>query len=217
MFAGLALKSADCRSAMRKHREERIGYSLSKPPKKGNVMSVNHGISARDWKFDGVAEFESQVNPRYYSVGMRLFHFHSPTAELSAFVLFTGVGPGAGFKFSWNNRTLHMALDSIESLAKPSIGKEVKVSMPRSRASALTLEALTIRSAFSIDDLSGASGKLTSGGAGAGIGIGALFASASTGGRELFNCQRIGLEFGRLGGSASTLTGKWLVAGTWDD
>lgn len=180
-------------------------------------MSQNHAIAARDWKFDGVAEFESQLNPRYHAAGVRLFHFHSETAGLSAFVLFSGIGPGGGFKFSWNNKTLHMALNSIEALAKPSLGKEIKVSMPRQRASALTLDYLTIRSPFSIDDLSGATGKVISGGAGAGVGIGALIASASVAGRELFSCQRIGVEFGRVGGSASTLTGNWFVAGTWDD
>lgn len=180
-------------------------------------MSEAYSDPASDWSFDSVAEFDSQVDPRFHSAGARMFHFHSPLNALSAFVIFTGRGIGSGLKFSWNKSTLHVALESIEALAKPSIGKEVKISMPRQKAKSLMLQKLTIKDPFSLQDLHGARGYLATAGVGAGVGVGAFVASAEANGQQLFACQRLGVEFGRLGASTNALTGYWLVGGTWDD
>lgn len=194
-------------------------YSAADEPnlaKMEDHVSRLASITATDWRFQNVAEFDSQVSPRFYSAGMRLFCFDSRAVGVSAFILFGGAGPGAGFKFSWSNETLHLALNSVEALSRPGIGKEIRLSIPRRRASALTMETLSVKTPFSLDDLNGASGLILAGGAGAGIGIGALVASASLHGQELFRCERIGLEFGRLGGSVSSLSGFWYVAGAWN-
>ena len=178
-------------------------------------MSDKYDQRASDWRFTSVAEFESQLDPKFHSYGIRLFLFQSQSVSVAAYVLFNGLGVGGGLKFNLNNETIKFGLHSLESLAKPSIGSEVKISLPRGNVPHSTLEKLTISRAFSLSELNACSGTLASVGVGLGAGVGAFSASAVRNGETLFNCSRLGLEFGHLGASATNLRGNWHVVHAW--
>lgn len=175
-----------------------------------------NAMSASDWKFDSIGELDMQMDQFHHSRGLRLYQFHSPVLALSAYVLFAGTGFGQGFKWTMNDETLHLAFNSFDNFSQPTIGKDIKLKLPRNRSAHLCLERVTVRRGFNMYDLHGTSGEFSSAGAGLGVGVGAVFATAKDSiGGSLFECYRIGLDFGRVGASASTLRGTWWVPRVW--
>jgi hypothetical protein len=178
-------------------------------------MSNGYHTKATDWTFATVAEFDAQLDPSFHTGGIRLFAFESENASIGAYVLFEGIGTGAGLKFNVSGQTLKIGLEFLEHLARPGIGSELSVSLPRARVPGTTLQKVS--SSFSLSDLHGCTGELKAVGIGAGISVGATSVTAVKNGLKLFECSRLGLEFGRLGLSLTNLQGRWHVvhAYTW--
>lgn len=168
-------------------------------------------VIAKDWKFASIAEFESQLDTKHHANGVRLFQFTSPINEITGYVLFSGIGYGSGLKFAVSKQILSIGLESLERLAKPSIGSEVRFSLARAKVPETDLEFLTVNTPFSLSDLNFASGQVEAAGVGLGIGVGMLMAEARTATKTLFSCTKLGVEFGRIGVNVTVLKGKWLV------
>jgi hypothetical protein len=176
-------------------------------------------VYASDWKFKTVLEFHQKIDPQYHASGLRLFIFQSNSQSIGAFVSFYGQGSGIGLKFSIPNAEFaDIALtvfENFEKFAKPSIGSNIRITLPRKKVPESSLTNLT-HHYFSLSDLDGSSGSLTSAGTGMGVGVGGSYVTAERSGSYLFTCSNLGIEFGRLGLSFDALRGFWKVLYVWE-
>jgi hypothetical protein len=175
-------------------------------------MNKLMNVYASDWKFESIIEFDKQIDPQLHAQGIRLFVFQSNINSLGAWVTFVGHGVGSGLKFTFTNEVVKVGLANLERLAKPSIGSEVKLSLPRKKVPELSLKDLSENHSFSLSQLNGSIGNVSSVGVGMGIGVGGSFVTAG----DLFTCTNLGFDFGRIGLSVNNLQGWWHVHHVWE-
>lgn len=163
---------------------------------------------ATDWNFLEVASIEEGAG---LAAGIKIFHFHSPTARVAGVVSFMGAGRGVAESFKVSQKGAAVILELLSQTRAAKVGP---VSVPL-RPPYATKELSRHFIPFSLDDLHSANGTVLSVGGGVIFGGGLTQAIAVKDGRQLFECARIALDIGRFGVGATELKGKWSLWASW--
>jgi hypothetical protein len=172
--------------------------------------------SASDWRFG--TEAEASATLAGFGGQVKLFHFQSEEERVGAWVLYAALGLGLGMKVKATEDGVRALLEIVDWASKPKISRgNIDLALSRGQVPHWSLEIAGVRGWFSMADLDWAHGSVFSAGAGLGVGIGALIASAYTADDILFSSGKIGAEFGHLGLSiGDSHNGQWWVVNAWD-
>ncbi len=142
---------------------------------------MGNGTNVTDWEVAGVAQVGGAAT---VGGGVWMFEFKSTLAAVKQPFIFVGGGLGLG-------------------------GSMGGASAPDMSSGTPSYTALTCDRAFSINDLSGSAGRLTTAGAGLSVGYGVTIITAFNWGGSMFSSQECyGISIG-VGASAITMVGYW--------
>lgn len=173
--------------------------------------------SANDWSFK--TEAEGNILLGGFGGLLRLFYFESARQKIGSYVLYAGLGVGLGIKVRATPQGVHAALEIADRAAKPRIKSgNVELALSRRKIPSFSWNIVKTEDWFSLAELDGARGKITSLGAGVGVGLGMLSAMAFNSEKVLFASEKIGGELGSLGISlGDSQDGEWRVLYAWDE
>ncbi len=142
---------------------------------------MGHGTRATDWGVAGVAQVGGAAT---VGGGLWMFEFKSVLAAARQPFVFIGAGLGLG-------------------------GSMGGASAPDMSAGTPSYTSIACDRPFSVDDLSGSAGRLTTAGAGLALGYGVTIVTAFNWGGSMFSSQECyGISIG-VGASAITMVGYW--------
>jgi len=142
---------------------------------------MGNGTKVTDWEVAGVAQVGGAAT---LGGGAWMFEFKSTLAAVKQAFVFVGAGLGVG-------------------------GSVGGASAPDFSAGTPSYTAITCDRAFSVDDLSGSAGRLTTAGAGLAVGYGVTIISAFNLRGSMFSSQECyGISIG-VGAGAMTTVGYW--------
>jgi hypothetical protein len=167
--------------------------------------------SANDWRF--TTEAEGSVLLAGFGGQVKLFYFQSERQQVGAWVLYAALGLGLGMKVKATSEGVNALLEIADWVGKPKLKTgSVDLALARGKVSHTSLDIIRTDEWFSLAELDEARGSVFSAGAGFGIGVGLLTATAFKGEKTLFVSEKIGGEFGTLGISiGDSHDGEWWV------
>lgn len=118
---------------------------------------------ASDWSYDTVAEFDGQMEGVPFAFGLRLFQFESEGEAVGAWVLYNGFGPGVGYQIKFSSGGARLLFEAAEYVARPGLrSRSLNLGLPRRKL--ISSSFLSPHDPFSLAELNGAEGDISSAG-----------------------------------------------------